>query len=142
MSLNVSQESFVEIWERVEPWLIHALEHSGSVDSIIDVRQAVREGKCQLFVHESGAAVTMVDDTARVPTLQVWLMGGDMKAAEEMLPDFEMMAGMLGCKKLSLLGRTGWQKTFLTKVGFKITAVVMEKTLREPPKIEVVDGQG
>lgn len=133
----MSPDVFAREWARVKPWLEQALEHSGSVDTIEDVHRGVIEGKCQLFLRPTGAAVTLVESTAKTPTLQIWLAGGDMAAMEEMLPDFEKVARILDCGKLAFLGRTGWQRTFLTNEGFKPSAVLMEKTLSP---IEVANG--
>ena len=133
--MNVGQEKFDDVWEHVEPWLIHALEHDGSKDTIEDVKLAVQEGRVQLFHHTTGAAITLIDTNTRVPTLHVWLAGGDIPAMKELLPSFVAFAKMSGCAKIAFLGRSGWQRTFLTEAGFKTTAVIMEKI------VEADDGQ-
>ena len=131
--MHSTPEGFAERWEVVAPWLAEALTYSGSNDTIADVKQAVMEGGCQLFVHPTGAAVTMIERHATVPTLRIWLAGGNMDAMQALVPDFETVARVLGCEQLVFLGRTGWQRTFLTEVGFKAVAVEMVKRL--PPEV-------
>ena len=138
MSLNVDSLEFEATWARVEGWLAEALERSGCIETMDDVKRAVVAGSCQLFHHDSGAGVTLIDRNERVRTLRIWLMGGTMEAAEAMLPMTEVFARAAGCERIAFLGRTGWQRTFLTDEGFKAVAVDMVKTL---VPLEVPDGQ-
>lgn len=138
MSLNIDSLEFEATWARVADWLEEALEQSRCIETIDDVKQAVIVGKCQLFTDESGAAVTLVDRNERIPTLRIWLAGGSMEAMERAFPTVEAFAIAAGCKQVAFLGRTGWQRSFLTQIGFKAVAVDMVKTL---VPLEVPDGQ-
>jgi hypothetical protein len=135
MSLNVDPQEFEFEWARVAPWLEDALEQSRCIETLEDVKQAVIVGTCQLFTDPDGAAVTLV---ARIPTLRIWLAGGAMEGMERAFPAVEAFAIAAGLQQVAFLGRTGWQRSFLTKIGFKAVAVDMVKTL---VPLEVPDGQ-
>ena len=129
MSLNTTIEAFEAIWARCAPWLEEALVRSGCTETIDDVKMAVAKGSCHLFHHEDGAAITLVDRYEKVPTLRIWLAGGNMDALEEMLPAAEALARRLKCEQIRFLGRPGFQRSFLENKGFKAVAVDMAMTL-------------
>lgn len=47
-----------------------------------------------------------------------------------MLPDIEAFARTAGCRLITILGRRGWERTFLTReAGYKAVAVLLGKEL-------------
>lgn len=138
MSQAEAERQFAVLWDGVSEWLADALDRSGCIETIDDVRIAVLNGSCQLFHHETGAAITLIDKNERVPTLRIWLAGGSMESMADMLPTAEAFARAAGCSRIAFQGRTGWQRTFLTGEGFATVAVDMVKILAPA---EVPDGQ-
>lgn len=105
-----------------------ALEYSGGTHNFDDVKQAIIEGRMQLWPAPNSAAVTEIVEYARKKVIHVFLAGGQM---DEVVGGIESVAEWgraQGCQSMTISGRKGWER-ILDKSGFRPVLVVMEKEL-------------
>ena len=105
-----------------------ALEYSGGTHNFDDVKQAIIEGRMQLWPAPNSAAVTEIVEYARKKVLHVFLAGGDM---DEVVGGIESVVNWgrgQGCQSVAISGRKGWER-ILDKHGFRPVLVTMERDL-------------
>ena len=110
------------------PHIEAALEYSGGTHEFEDVKQAILEGRMQLWPAPNSCAVTEIAEYARKKVINVFLAAGEM---DEVLAGFDSVAEWArrqGCHSMTISGRKGWTRV-LDKSGFKPLFVVMEKEL-------------
>ena len=86
-------------------------------------------GQYQLFVSEHSALVTTVMPYPRGTVLHLFLAGGNLEELEQLYLESEEYARYMNCKSITLMGRFGWKKSFLTEYGMKPTCLQMSKEL-------------
>ena len=86
-------------------------------------------GQYQLFVSEHSALVTTVIPYPRATVLHLFLAGGNLEELEQLYLEAEKYARYMNCKLITLMGRFGWKKSFLTEYGMKPTCLQMSKEL-------------
>lgn len=63
----------------------------------------------------------------------IYLAGGTLASLEHKLPAIEQFAREAGCTQMTILGRLGWQRTFLTRTaGYDTIAMLYTKELERP----------
>lgn len=113
-------------WVRCRPWIEAALAAGGEAVTIDEVEAAVRRGDAHLLAAVDAAVVSQICNRGR--EFNIYLAGGSLARLKTMVPDLERMAKALGCTHLSILGRRGWERTFLTReMGYTPTAVLLVK---------------
>lgn len=113
--------------DAISQWLLDALAHDGT-HGLEDVTAALAEGRAQLFACATGACVTEVVVAPRKRYLRVWLAGGDMDGMRQLHPQVVAFAKAEGCTSIVMHGRTGWERTFLTREeGWRPTLMTFEK---------------
>lgn len=105
-----------------------ALAHAGTHD-LADVEQGIAEGYYQFWPCGDSAVVTEVLDTPKKRILNFFLAGGSLAELEAALPIILEWGKTQGCTSASLIGRKGWERTFLTRHGWQVTHSVMEVEL-------------
>lgn len=109
-------------------WIESALEYSGGTHDYMNIVDGVLSGHMQLWMGESGCAVTEIMVYPKRKILHVFLAAGDM----EQILDFEESAiefgKMNGCDGMSIAGRPGWQK-ILGKRGWDVAFVNLSKEI-------------
>lgn len=99
-----------EEWDRCKPWIEAALEYAGGSHTIEDVRELVEAGKVLLLTGENSALVVEIVQQPRLSVFHVWLAGGDLAELLAIEKTFDAMARTLGCSKISISGRAGWER--------------------------------
>jgi hypothetical protein len=105
-----------------------ALEYSGGTHLFEDVKEAILDGRMQLWPYGNSCAVTEIVEYARKKVIHVFLAGGQM---DEVVGGIESVAEwgrQQGCQSMTMSGRKGWER-ILDKSGFRPVMVVMEKEL-------------
>lgn len=112
-------EGFIPDWlhelDRCSHWIEAALEHSGDTHSIGDIAEMVSTGALQLWPGLKAVIVTEIVHYPRMSAVNFFLAGGDLEELEVMEKVVTEWAKKIGCKRVTLHGRRGWDKTFLTK---------------------------
>ena len=86
-------------------------------------------GSFELWPSENAGAVTQIVEYPRKKILHIFLAGGDIEELKVLYTHVELYARQIGCQAITLTGRPGWAKSFLTKLDFKVKEVQMYKEL-------------
>lgn len=111
---------------RCRPFLEAALELAGT-HNLSDVVQGIADGAFHFWPGEKSAAVTQVYQYPRARFLHIFLAGGDLEELLAMVPLFKSWAAHLGCTKLTLIGRPGWERV----LGWTRGAVVLSTEVED-----------
>ena len=116
--------------ERLAPQLRAALAHAGGTHTLDDVHAGITAGRYQLWPGERSVIVTELQIYPQQKVLCLFLAGGELPELRLMLP-FVLAWGrdVEHCTRAAIIGRAGWARTFLTKEGWRPTALVLEKDL-------------
>ena len=116
--------------ERCKPMLLPALDRCGGTHEWADVVLGVHTTAMQLWANERAAAITEIVKYPRKTVLNVFLAGGELGQAMEMLESAKVWGVAQGCDAISMSGRRGWLKP-LGAEGWKEAFTTMSCELRE-----------
>ena len=108
------------LFQKVEKILEPALEYDNTYN-IEDVANCISDGSMQLWPNNNSAVVTQVQNFPRMKVLHIFLAGGNLEELETLTPHIQKFAEDMGCRKITLTGRKGWSRTFVTKFNMKPT---------------------
>lgn len=117
-----------EFWRLREP-IESALKYSAGTHTIEDVAQGVSDGRFQIWNHHNSAVITEIIVYPQVKVLHYFLAGGNLDELKSMRPVIESWAKQLGCVRVTLAGRKGWEKTFLKDEGYEPKWFMLSKEL-------------
>jgi hypothetical protein len=107
-------------FQKVEKILEPALEYDNT-HNMQDVADCIDSCTMQLWTGDNSAIVTQVQIFPRMKVLHVFLAAGDLVELEIITPRIQKFAEDMGCQKITLTGRRGWSRTFVTKFNMKPT---------------------
>lgn len=111
------------------PYIEAALEYAGGTHTVDDVLTDIRAGRLQLWPAPGSALVTEIVDYPQKRILNCFLAGGNLVELEIMAPVIEDFARSQGCTAVTLVGRRGWERTFLATRGYDPIQVVYQRDL-------------
>ena len=117
-----------EFW-RLRKHVAAALEYSAGTHTIDDVADGILEGKFQCWEGKESIIITEIVVYPRLKDLHFFLAGGDLDEISHMEPIIAAWGKSLGCTRVSLAGRKGWQKSFLKERGYEPKWSVLSKEL-------------
>ena len=91
-----------------------------------DVAEGVASGAFQEWSGGETVVVTEILVTPLRKTLHFFLAEGNLVELEAMLSPIMMWGASVGCTHASLVGRSGWSRSFLVKLGWRQTGILME----------------
>lgn len=106
-----------------------ALVFSGHSHNFDDVAAMVEAGKAQAWFGPNSIVITEIVLEPRFKVLNYFLAGGNLAELEAMQPLIEKWAREHGCVRATLVGRKGWDRTFLKRQGWTNGLVVLDKNL-------------
>jgi hypothetical protein len=106
-----------------------ALVYSGHSHTFEDVAAMVAAGTAQFWGGPTSVIVTEIVQEPQHKVLHFFLAGGNLAELEQMTPLIEQWGRERGCVRASLIGRKGWDRTFLKRQGWHNGLVVLEKDL-------------
>lgn len=116
-------------WDRCSRWIEQALEYSGDLYSIDDIKQFVLDGEAVFWPGEECAIVTQFWDFPRKRALNFWLAGAEINQSglaelKKMHDNIRAWGKLNGCTLSFITGRPGWVR----ELGYKPawTAMSME----------------
>lgn len=118
--LNGELPLWAVLFQKVEQILEPALEYDNTYN-IEDVADCISNGTMQLWPTDNSAVVTQVQNFPRMKVLHIFLAGGNLEELETLTPHIQKFAEDMGCRKITLTGRRGWSRTFVTKFNMKPT---------------------
>jgi hypothetical protein len=114
---------------RCEPHIRAALKYSAGSHTVEDVVLEVASGGAQFWPGQESVIVTKVIQYPQHKSLHFWLAGGDLHELEAMHAQVEEWGKAQGCTHSTIVGRKGWERTFLRDRGFTPQSVVFSKEL-------------
>lgn len=108
--------------------LSRALAYAGT-HRIEDIELGVAEGRFQQWPGEDSCVITELLQTPLRKTIHFFLAEGNLAELKAMTPGILAWARQQGCTHASLLGRDGWERSFVREFGFEKAGVLMEATL-------------
>jgi hypothetical protein len=106
-----------------------ALEYSGGTHNFDDVTEMVEKQQLQLWPAKDSVVLTEIIVYPRLKCLHYFLAGGDLDELSRMRPLIESWGKSVGCTRVTLSGRKGWQKSFLKDEGYSPQWSVLAKEL-------------
>jgi hypothetical protein len=120
----------VSEWNRLKHHIEAALHRGGDTLTIEDVEARIRSGQYTFWPGIDSAVVTQVIIGSTETELNILLAGGTLSELEKMMPHLENYGRDMGCSLVTVLGRLGWDRSFLTKrLGYKPVALLIGKRL-------------
>jgi hypothetical protein len=116
-------------FERLSGYISEALAYSGDTHDPEDVWAGIAEGRFQLWPGNDSVVVTEMLQYPKRRVLHVFLAAGNLPELKQMYPVIERWARELGCSRVSLAGRPGWERTFLREEGWTPRWSVMAKEI-------------
>ena len=107
-------------FQKVEKILQPALEYDNTYN-MQDVADCIDSCTMQLWPGTNSAVVTQVQNFPRMKVLHIFLAGGNLEELETLTPHIQKFAEYMGCQKITLTGRKGWSRTFVSKFNMKPT---------------------
>ncbi len=121
-------DQFAEL-NRCRQCIEDALEYSGGTHSFDDIAAGVLASKFQLWPNHNSAVVTEIVVYPNVKNLHYFLAGGNLDELKMMRPHIEAWGKSIGCTRVTLAGRKGWERTFLKDEGYTPQWFVLSKEL-------------
>jgi hypothetical protein len=107
-------------FQKVEKILQPALEYDNT-HNMQDVADCIDSCTMQLWPGVNSAVITQVQNFPRMKVLHIFLASGDLVELETFTSHIQKFAEDMGCHKITLTGRRGWSRTFVSKFNMKPT---------------------
>lgn len=114
---------------RARPFIEAALEYAHGTHTFADILRDLDTGQMQLWATDRAAVITEIHEYPQVKACHVFLAGGDLDEIARIQEPLEGWAKSIGCTRMTLAGRKGWQRTFLRDEGYEPAWTVMTKEL-------------
>ena len=112
------------------PLIEAALAYAGGTHTFEDVVRAVEAGDAQFWPAPNSCVVTQIDDAPSRKVLHFFLAAGDGGELKAMEPGLLAWGRDNGCTLARLVGRKGWERSFLPDLGWhRSEHIIMEKEL-------------
>lgn len=106
--------------------IARALAHAGGSHTEADIDAAVARGEMQRWDGEDSTIITEIKETPQKRSLNFFLAEGNLRELEVMLPGILEWGRAHGCTRAYMIGRAGWQRSFLKRLGWTMEAILME----------------
>lgn len=114
--------------ERFRPHIEAALAYGDGTRTYDDVAALVAAGQATLWPGPASVVITETVLEPRSKTLHFFLAAGKMAELEIMTPHILDWGRSHGCSNATLIGRKGWQRSFLTRTGWRVAPVILMET--------------
>lgn len=119
-------------FSRLTPEVVRALEYAHGEYTLEDVWRAIATQKAQLWYGNTSFIVTEIVETPQLRIMHFFLAAGNLDELEAMYPLIEEYAAFKGCVRLTMAGRPGWERSFLTREhGWSPQHVIFAKELSD-----------
>lgn len=114
---------------RCRNWIEDALQYAGGTHDFKDIAAGVLSDRFQLWPNKNSVVVTEIVVYPKLKDLHYFLAGGNLDELQQMRPIIEKWGKSVGCTRVSLAGRRGWERTFLKDEGYRPQWFVLSKEL-------------
>jgi len=119
-------------FSRLTDQIERGLEYAHGEYNIEDVWQAIATEKAQFWYGNTSVIVTEIVETPQLRSMHFFLAAGNLDEIEAMYPLIEEYAALRKCVRLTMAGRPGWERSFLTRnEGWKPQHTVFAKELND-----------
>ena len=115
-------------WERCRPWIEAALPYAGGTHAIEDIEAELRRGQLALLAGHTSAMLCEIRNYPRLRALHMFLAGGDLMELRSFNTMMDNAARSMGCSRISIAGRHGWEKA-LSDLGYRKRWTVLSKEI-------------
>ena len=115
---------------RCRSYLQDALDLAGGTHTMEDIVAGIQLGHFHFWPGRQSAAITEVHQFPRARFLNIFLAGGELHELLEMEPFFASWGAHLGCYRVTLTGRPGWERALKSK-GWQRVAVVLFRPIEQ-----------
>jgi hypothetical protein len=84
------------------------------------------DGRAQFWQHDSGCAVTEINDHPRLREVNVWLTAGNLDDCLALQPAIQNWARAQGAQRIVGAGRMGWARVCVARMGARLSGVTVE----------------
>ena len=116
-------------FDRLREHVAAALEYEHGTHTVEDVWDQIEAGHAQLWYGPNSVIITQIEETPQRRILRFWLAGGYLEELEPMYIHLEAWGRDIGCDMAVIVGRKGWERTFLKREGWAPTHTVFTKEL-------------
>lgn len=109
---------------RYRPQIEAALSYADATHTYEDVAEMVAAGALQFWPGPASCIVTELISFPRKRVLNVFLAGGNLPELEAMIPFVLAWGKDQGCDAASFTGRRGWERSFVTRMGWTPSRLV------------------
>lgn len=102
---------WAELFRESERHLVRALKYDDT-HNLQDIADNIANGSMQLWPAPKGAMVTQVQNYPRKRILHIYMAGGELESLMTLQTHIEKFAQDMGCQRITLTGRRGWQRIF------------------------------
>lgn len=113
-------------WNRCQKYIEDALEYGHGGFDISDVFVKVAQGEFHLWTRQNSAAVTEIVSFPKKQVVNIALAGGNLDELQDIAASVVEWAKYHGIASVFVSGRKGWQRTFLSDMGFKPRYYILE----------------
>lgn len=113
-------------WNRCQKYIEDALEYGHGGFDISDVFDKVAQGDFHLWTRQNSAAVTEIVSFPKKQVINIALAGGNLDELKDIANSVVEWAKSQGINSVFVSGRKGWQRTFLSDMGFKPRYYILE----------------
>ena len=114
---------------RCRQYIEDALEYSKGTHNFDDIAAGVLSNRYQFWPNKSSAVVTEIIVYPQAKALHFFLAGGNLDELKQMRPVIENWGRSVGCTRVTLAGRKGWERTFLKDEGYEPSWFILSKEL-------------
>jgi hypothetical protein len=108
-----------------------ALAHGAGMYTFEDLQDRVARGEMQFWPGPTSVVITEILEYPRSKTLHCFLAAGNQQELGVMEPAIMEWGRQMGCTTATMHGRVGWERSILTKLGWKavpMTTLVKQLT--------------
>lgn len=125
---GIPTENLEDLWSLAKPYLKQAIKRSEGRYSLQEIKYGCQLGEYVLWVVRNGkaAVVLEVSDYTHGKQCEIIMIGGEyMDTWIAELEEIESWCSRIGCNRMILTGRMGWQKIL---PEYKVKAITMVKS--------------
>lgn len=114
---------------RYSTLLQEALSYDPENPDLDAVYAGLDAGDYQLWPGPASVVVTQLSRHPSGLSCHVWLAAGTLDEISAMQPAIEAWARSVGCDRMSVAGRPGWERTWLRHTGYRPRFTILDKAL-------------
>jgi hypothetical protein len=105
-----------------------ALSYADATHTYEDVAEMVAAGRAQFWPGPDSVIISEIVEYPQKKVLNFFIAGGHLAELERMAPKILEWGKLKGCSKATMVGRKGWQRSFLASTRWTASELVIMET--------------